>query len=147
VIRIGQLNRFGQNQNFTSLKIFDLLRLCRNACKNCVFRQDLFQEEGVIALILQCIDKLSSYGDAANFAGVFGFETQEVWEPLLNSFYVLLAATVRGNKTNCARFAKNLDWLVGQLEGQQGTIGKPTLANVAIAKVVLSMAYKLMASI
>ncbi|XP_076818158.1 ryanodine receptor 2-like isoform X3 [Clavelina lepadiformis] len=86
-------------------------------------RQDLFQEEGAIALILQCIAKLSAYGDASSFANIFGNDAGTMWEQLLNSFYILLAATVRSNRANCAKFAKHLDWLVSQLDSQQAAFG------------------------
>lgn len=91
-----------------------------------VSRQDLFQEEGAVALTLQCIDKMGAYGDALNFAEEYGEEAGCSWEGLLNNLYVLLAATVRGNRANCAKFAKHLDWLINQLEAQTVTTGEFT---------------------
>nr|XP_018669433.1 ryanodine receptor 3 [Ciona intestinalis] len=86
-------------------------------------RQDLFQEEGAISRILQCIDKLGAYGDTGNFAQIVGSEAAASYEFLLNSMYVLLAATVRGNRDNCAKFARHLDWLISQFDGQQASMG------------------------
>uniref|UniRef100_H2Y883 Ryanodine receptor 3-like n=1 Tax=Ciona savignyi TaxID=51511 RepID=H2Y883_CIOSA len=86
-------------------------------------RQDLFQEEDAVSHVLQCIDKLAVYGDAGNFAQIVGVEASASYESLLNSMYVLLAATVRGNRNNCSKFAPHLDWLVGQLDGQQAAMG------------------------
>nr|CAB3265843.1 ryanodine receptor 3 [Phallusia mammillata] len=95
-------------------------------------RQDLFQEEGAIALTLQCIDKLGAYGDALSFASEFGNEAGSAYEEMLNSMYVLLAATVRGNRSNCAKFAKHLEWLVTQLDGQQATTGILEVLNAVL---------------
>ncbi|KAB0349146.1 hypothetical protein FD754_014003 [Muntiacus muntjak] len=54
-------------------------------------RQNLFQEEGMINLVLECIDRLHVYSSAAHFADVAGREAGESWKSILNSLYELLA--------------------------------------------------------
>ncbi|TSL04189.1 Ryanodine receptor 2 [Bagarius yarrelli] len=53
-------------------------------------RQNLFQEEGMINLVLECIDRLHVYSSAAHFADVAGREAGEAWKSILNSLYELL---------------------------------------------------------
>uniref|UniRef100_A0ACB8GAW5 Ryanodine receptor 2 n=1 Tax=Sphaerodactylus townsendi TaxID=933632 RepID=A0ACB8GAW5_9SAUR len=53
-------------------------------------RQNLFQEEGMINLVLECIDRLHVYSSAAHFADVAGKEAGETWKSILNSLYELL---------------------------------------------------------
>ncbi|OWK63131.1 Ryanodine receptor 2 [Lonchura striata] len=53
-------------------------------------RQNLFQEEGMINLVLECIDRLNVYSSAAHFADVAGKEAGEAWKSILNSLYELL---------------------------------------------------------
>ncbi|KTG43170.1 hypothetical protein cypCar_00011044 [Cyprinus carpio] len=69
-------------------------------------RQNLFQDEGIISLVLDCIDHLHVYNSATHFAEAAG---KEAWEIILNSFYELLAALIRGNRNNCAHFSGSLD--------------------------------------
>ena len=75
-------------------------------------RQDLFQEEGMISLVLETIDK---------FTGTLGEERGNRFSDLGNYLYLLLAALIRGNRENCAQFAApaRLDWLFNRLELQQ----------------------------
>ncbi|XP_077095388.1 ryanodine receptor 2 isoform X2 [Siphateles boraxobius] len=79
-------------------------------------RQNLFQDEGIITLVLDCIDHLHVYNSATHFEEAAGKEAGESWEIILNSFYELLAALIRGNRNNCAQFSGSLDWLVSRLE-------------------------------
>ncbi|CAB1444212.1 unnamed protein product, partial [Pleuronectes platessa] len=53
-------------------------------------RQNMFQEEGVIALVLDCIDRLHQYSSASDFAESAQGEMGEEWETILNRFYELL---------------------------------------------------------
>uniref|UniRef100_A0A8C3CS56 Ryanodine receptor 1 n=1 Tax=Cairina moschata TaxID=8855 RepID=A0A8C3CS56_CAIMO len=57
-------------------------------------RQNLFQEEGMIRLVLTCIDRLSEY-----------------------------TSLIRGNRSNCALFSTNLDWLVSKLDRLEASSG------------------------
>ncbi|KAF5904193.1 ryanodine receptor 2-like, partial [Clarias magur] len=57
-------------------------------------RQNLFQEEGVITLVLDCIDHLHLYSSAAHFAEAAGKEAGEAWEAILSSFYELLGIII-----------------------------------------------------
>ncbi|XP_048259812.1 ryanodine receptor-like isoform X9 [Haliotis rufescens] len=88
-------------------------------------RQDLFQEEGMIALILETIDKLSQYKSKQKFAHYAGEDAAESWDDISSYLYLLLAAMIRGNRANCAQFAQSyrLDWLVNRLESQQSSKG------------------------
>ncbi|KAF0870432.1 RYR2 protein, partial [Crocuta crocuta] len=86
-------------------------------------RQNLFQEEGMINLVLECIDRLHVYSSAAHFADVAGREGGESWKSILNSLYELLAALIRGNRKNCAQFSGSLDWLISRLERLEASSG------------------------
>uniref|UniRef100_A0A663N3J0 Ryanodine receptor 2 n=1 Tax=Athene cunicularia TaxID=194338 RepID=A0A663N3J0_ATHCN len=81
-------------------------------------RQNLFQEEGMINLVLECIDRLNVYSSAAHFADVAGKEAGEAWKSILNSLYELL-----GNRKNCAQFSGSLDWLISRLERLEASSG------------------------
>ncbi|KAM3863107.1 ryanodine receptor 2-like [Diretmus argenteus] len=85
-------------------------------------KQNLFQEEGVISLVLDCIDRLHLYSSASHFAEAVS-ETGEDWESILNSFYELLAALIRGNRKNCAQFSGSLDWLISRLDRLEASTG------------------------
>uniref|UniRef100_A0A4W6FFF9 Ryanodine receptor 2 n=1 Tax=Lates calcarifer TaxID=8187 RepID=A0A4W6FFF9_LATCA len=86
-------------------------------------RQNLFQEEGMISLVLECIDRLHVYSSAAHFAEAVGREAGEAWSSILNSLYQLLAALIRGNRKNCAQFSGSLDWLISRLERLEASSG------------------------
>ncbi|XP_071161899.1 ryanodine receptor-like [Mytilus edulis] len=88
-------------------------------------RQDLFQEEGMIALILETIDKFIQYKSRRHFAHYAGEEAASKWDDISSYLYLLLAAMIRGNRANCAQFAQSyrLDWLVSRLESQQSSTG------------------------
>ncbi|XP_028285731.1 ryanodine receptor 2 [Parambassis ranga] len=86
-------------------------------------RQNLFQEEGMINLVLECIDHLHVYSSAAHFADAAGREAGEAWSSILNSLYQLLAALIRGNRKNCAQFSGSLDWLISRLERLEASSG------------------------
>ncbi|KAI4894480.1 hypothetical protein NFI96_026241 [Prochilodus magdalenae] len=79
-------------------------------------RQNLFQEEGMISLVLDCIDRLNVYNTAAHFSEFAGEEAAESWKEIVNLLYELLASLIRGNRANCALFCDNLDWLVSKLD-------------------------------
>ncbi|XP_050406916.2 ryanodine receptor [Patella vulgata] len=88
-------------------------------------RQDLFQEEGMIALILETIDKFSQYKGQRQFSQYAGEDAGESWDSISSYLYLLLAAMIRGNRANCSQFAQSyrLDWLVYRLESQQSSTG------------------------
>ncbi|XP_070577063.1 ryanodine receptor 2-like isoform X7 [Ptychodera flava] len=88
-------------------------------------RQDLFNEEGMIVLVLETIDKLSFYKSGRDFGAWAGEESGQDYEEILNSLYVLLAAMIRKNQANCSQFAQSqrLDWLIQRLESQQASTG------------------------
>ncbi|XP_072558334.1 ryanodine receptor 1-like isoform X2 [Paramormyrops kingsleyae] len=86
-------------------------------------RQNLFQEEGMITLVLNCIDRLNVYNTAAHFSEFAGEEASESWKEIVNLLYELLASLIRGNRTNCALFCDNLDWLVSKLDRLEASSG------------------------
>ncbi|XP_041866038.1 ryanodine receptor 2 isoform X2 [Melanotaenia boesemani] len=86
-------------------------------------RQDMFQEEGVIDLVLDCIDQLHQYSNTSHFAETAQSDTGEGWEAIVNHFYILLAALIRGNRVNCAHFSSSIDWLIGRLDRLEASSG------------------------
>ncbi|XP_053408017.1 ryanodine receptor-like isoform X6 [Mercenaria mercenaria] len=88
-------------------------------------RQDLFQEEGMIALILETIDKFGQYKSKRQFAHYAGEDSANKYDDISSYLYLLLAAMIRGNRANCAQFAQSyrLDWLVHRLESQMSSKG------------------------
>ncbi|XP_071024256.1 ryanodine receptor 1-like isoform X2 [Oncorhynchus clarkii lewisi] len=86
-------------------------------------RQNLFQEEGMITLVLDCIDRLNVYNTAAHFSEFAGEEAAESWKEIVNLLYELLASLIRGNRANCALFCDNLDWLVSKLDRLEASSG------------------------
>uniref|UniRef100_A0A8C4VI92 Ryanodine receptor 3 n=1 Tax=Falco tinnunculus TaxID=100819 RepID=A0A8C4VI92_FALTI len=86
-------------------------------------RQNLFKEEGMLALVLNCIDRLNDYNSAAHFAGIAREELGSAWKEILNLLYKLLAALIRGNRNNCTQFSSNLDWLISKLDRLESSSG------------------------
>ncbi|XP_071061794.1 ryanodine receptor 2 isoform X1 [Pseudochaenichthys georgianus] len=86
-------------------------------------RQNMFQEEGVIDFVLDCIDRLHHYSGGSHFAEVAQSDKGEEWETILNRFYELLAALIRGNRVNCAHFSSSLDWLISRLDRLEASCG------------------------
>ncbi|KAI4471407.1 ran binding protein 9-related [Holotrichia oblita] len=85
-------------------------------------RQDLFQEEGILNLILEAIDKINvitSQGFVSSLA------SDQSWEAISGYLYQLLAAIIKGNHTNCAQFANSnrLNWLFSRLGSQASSEG------------------------
>ncbi|KAM6956587.1 ryanodine receptor 2-like [Aplochiton taeniatus] len=92
----------------------------QNSLRTLKNRQNLFSEEGVMGLVLGCIDRLHLYGSGSLISeAVAGAQ----WESVLNSFYQLLAALIRGNRMNCAQFSGSLDWLLGRLDTLEASTG------------------------
>uniref|UniRef100_A0A4D5R9V0 Ryanodine receptor 44F n=1 Tax=Scolopendra viridis TaxID=118503 RepID=A0A4D5R9V0_SCOVI len=85
-------------------------------------RQDLFQEEGILNLILDAIDKINIITSHGYLVSLAGDETGHNWEIISAYLYQLLAAIIKGNHTNCAQFAQShrLNWLFSRL-GSQAT--------------------------
>ncbi|CAF4175465.1 unnamed protein product, partial [Rotaria sordida] len=84
-------------------------------------RQDLFQEEGMIRILIAAINFFSERRDKSTlFEGV-----EEKIEDITNKLYVVLAALIKGNRTNCSNFAQSarLNWLVNRLQSQQASSG------------------------
>jgi hypothetical protein len=50
---------------------------------------------------------------------------EEKIEDITNKLYVVLAALIKGNRTNCSNFAQSarLNWLVNRLQSQQASGG------------------------
>ncbi|XP_064003828.1 ryanodine receptor 3 [Pogoniulus pusillus] len=86
-------------------------------------RQNLFKEEGMLALVLNCIDRFNDYNSTAHFAGLTREEHSAAWKEILNLLYKLLAALIRGNRNNCTQFSGNLDWLISKLDRVESSSG------------------------
>ncbi|XP_074927339.1 ryanodine receptor 1-like [Chelonoidis abingdonii] len=80
-------------------------------------------DQGMITLVLDCIDRLNLYSTAAHFAEFAGEEAAESWKEIVNLLYELLASLIRGNRSNCALFSNNLDWLVSKLDRLEASSG------------------------
>ncbi|KAH0998941.1 hypothetical protein HUJ05_009475, partial [Dendroctonus ponderosae] len=85
-------------------------------------RQDLFQEEGILNLILEAIDKINVITSQGFLAALAGDQS---WEMISGYLYQLLAAIIKGNHTNCAQFANSnrLNWLFSRLGSQASSEG------------------------
>ena len=83
-------------------------------------RQDLFQEEGILNLILDMIDKMNVITSQGLLSSYAGEEAGDQWESISTSLFQLLAAVIRGNHTNCSQFAQaqRLNWLFSKLGGE-----------------------------
>ena len=88
-------------------------------------RQDLFQEEGILNLILETVDKMNIISTQGLLTVLLGEESSSNWDVITNHLYNLLAAIIKGNHTNCAHFAQShrLDWLFSSLSSQQASEG------------------------
>ncbi|GAB1286690.1 Ryanodine receptor 3 [Apodemus speciosus] len=95
----------------------------QNKLRSLKNRQNLFKEEGMLALVLNCIDRLNIYNSVAHFAGIVREESGMAWKEILNLLYKLLAALIRGNRNNCAQFSNNLDWLISKLDRLESSSG------------------------
>ena len=83
-------------------------------------RQDLFQEEGILNLILETIDKINAITTQGLLNLLLGEESSQCWDLISSYLYQLLAAVIKGNHTNCAHFAQahRLDWLFSRFSSQ-----------------------------
>ncbi|KAI1309032.1 Ryanodine receptor [Halotydeus destructor] len=92
-------------------------------------RQDLFQEEGILNLILEAIDKINVITTQGLLSMLLGQEASSLWDAISASFYQLLASVIKGNHTNCAEFAQaqRLDWLFSRLSSQAAGEGSGML--------------------
>ncbi|KAM6461143.1 ryanodine receptor 3 [Liasis olivaceus] len=95
----------------------------QNKLRSLKNRQNLFKEEGMLALVLNCIDRLNVYYSTAHFTGVGREESGTAWKEILNLLYKLLAALICGNRNNCAQFSNNLDWLISKLDRLESSSG------------------------
>ncbi|KAH7933996.1 hypothetical protein HPB49_020196 [Dermacentor silvarum] len=88
-------------------------------------RQDLFQEEGILNLILETIDKINAITTSGYLVSMGGEDAGQSWDTISGFLYQLLAAIIKGNHTNCAQFAQphRLDWLFSRLSSQQASEG------------------------
>ncbi|KAK0132131.1 Ryanodine receptor 2 [Merluccius polli] len=142
---VRKLDGLGQQENISSVNLQqETVRLClqdlihffqppeeglghevyQNGLKTLKKRQSLFQEEGVVNLVVDCLDRLHLYNSASHFPeSVGGSGAGEEWEGLLNSFYQLLASLIRGNRRSCAQFSASLDWLVERLDQTEASTG------------------------
>ncbi|XP_051937189.1 ryanodine receptor 2 [Hippocampus zosterae] len=86
-------------------------------------RQNMFQEEGVIELVVECIDHLHQYSHASLLPEAPPNDAGENWEVILGHLYELLASLIRRNRANCAHFSGSLDWLISRLDRLEASSG------------------------
>lgn len=88
-------------------------------------RQDLFQEEGILNLILEAIDKINVITSQGFLVALARDESGHSFEIISAYLYQLLAAIIKGNHTNCAQFANSnrLNWLFSRLGSQASSEG------------------------
>ena len=70
-----------------------------------LYRQDLFQEEGILNLILEMIDKMTVITASGMLSSLAGEESGQQWDDVSTYLTQLLAAVIKGNHTNCSQFA------------------------------------------
>ena len=82
--------------------------------------QDLFQEEGILNLVLEMIDKMNEISASGMLSSLAGEESGQQWEEVSTYLFQLLAAIIKGNHTNCSQFAQaqRLNWLFSKLGGE-----------------------------
>ena len=85
-----------------------------------LYRQDLFQEEGILNLILEMIDKMTVITASGMLSSLAGEESGQQWDDVSTYLTQLLAAVIKGNHTNCSQFAQasRLNWLFSKLGGE-----------------------------
>lgn len=59
-------------------------------CLSLFHKYTPFSSQGVIDLVLDCIDRLHQYSSASHFAECAQSDTGEEWGTILNRFYELL---------------------------------------------------------
>lgn len=76
-------------------------------------------------MILDTIDQFSLMESFPDFSSLVGEENQKTWEEISTLLYLLVAAMIKGNHSNCAQFASalRLDWLFGRLANPQSAEG------------------------
>lgn len=101
----------------------------QNRLKALKNRQDLFQEEGILNLMLDAIDKINIVTSQGLLLILLAQESSTMWDTITSYFYQLLASVIKGNHTNCAEFAQaqRLDWLFSRLSSQAAGEGSGML--------------------
>jgi ryanodine receptor 2 len=93
-------------------------------------RQDLFQEEGILNLILDAIDNINTITSQGFLVTLASEESgSQNFDVITSYLYQLLAAIIKGNHTNCAQFANvnRLNWLFSRLGSQASGEGSGML--------------------
>ncbi|KAB1276987.1 Ryanodine receptor 3, partial [Camelus dromedarius] len=78
----------------------------QNKLRSLKNRQNLFKEEGMLALVLNCIDRLNIYNSIAHFAGIAREESGMAWKEILNLLYKLLGKYAPGALSPPGKMAK-----------------------------------------
>lgn len=59
-----------------------------------------FLSQGMITIVLECIDRLNVYNTAAHFSEFAGEEAAESWKEIVNLLYELLGRLITINSEN-----------------------------------------------
>ncbi|KRZ77566.1 Ryanodine receptor 44F, partial [Trichinella papuae] len=105
-----------ENVDFESMQ--NGLRALRN-------RQDLFQEEGLLNMIIDTIDQFSVVESMTELLDVTKEDKCKDWQDISTYLYLLVAAMIKGNHSNCTQFAsaQRLNWLFSRLSNPQSAEG------------------------
>jgi hypothetical protein len=73
--------------------------------------------QGMLALVLNCIDRLNIYNSVAHFAGIVREESGMAWKEILNLLYKLLGeySCSASHQVRCARLDGMVTWNLGFL--------------------------------
>ncbi|KRX28175.1 Ryanodine receptor 44F [Trichinella nelsoni] len=88
-------------------------------------RQDLFQEEGLLNMIIDTIDQFSAVESMTELLDVTKEDKCKNWQDISTYLYLLVAAMIKGNHSNCTQFAsaQRLNWLFSRLSNPQSAEG------------------------
>lgn len=64
------------------------------------FPVPVFCSQGMITIVLECIDRLNVYNTAAHFSEFAGEEAAESWKEIVNLLYELLGRKITMNSEN-----------------------------------------------
>lgn len=131
---MSKLESYNLQTYITMFKMINFLNFCyctseheekQNKIRALRNRQDLFQEEGILNLILEAIDKINVITSQGFLVALSGDESGQAWDQISGYLYQLLAAIIKGNHTNCAQFANSnrLNWLFSRLGSQASSEG------------------------
>lgn len=97
---------------------------------HCSISYTPFPSQGVIDLVLDCIDRLHQYSSASHFAEAAQSDTGEEWETILNRFYELLGENLHTSSEyrwlsitfHFQYWHHNIDYLLTQIPNRYASL-------------------------